>query len=49
MANLKTYIHVSSYQLPETSFQEKQSKPTHLQDIHLCAIRVNLDLKPFDS
>lgn len=49
MANLKIYIHVSSYQLPETSLQEKQSKPTHPQHIHLDAIRVNVDLKTFAS
>lgn len=40
-------ISVTSYRLPETPLQEKQSKPTHPQ--HLRAIRVNLDLIPVDS
>ena len=43
------YIRVSSYRLPETSLQEKQSKPTHPQHSHLRAIRVSLDLMPVGS
>lgn len=50
----QTYIYVSSYWLPETPLQEKQSEhppaPTcHAQHSRLRAIRVNLDLMPVDS
>lgn len=42
------YIHLSSFCLPETPLQDKQSKLTHLQHSHLRTIRINPDLTPAD-